>query len=202
MSRFCHLHFEPSVDEFIVYAETKGATDVADFIAEHRELLEPNRRSKAEVKVTPDRRAWLEMIAKLDNEEMDESTRMEVYSGIVGTAAAASYLTFKKNPERRVRLRDVLSNYSSVKERLKSLNSKKETRFDLLASPLKELEIKAQETGFELNSLQLDNLKAYFLDIPKELASQSLKILTKTNSKSLLNLMNDSAFVSKMVKGL
>jgi MoxR-like ATPase len=202
MSRFCHLHFEPSVDEFIMFAEKRGAIDVADFISEHKELLEPSKRARTEVKVTPDRRAWLEMIAKLDTEDMDESTRMEVYSGIIGTAAAASYLTFKKNPERRIRLRDITDNYSKVKERISLLNSKNEVRFDLLASPLKELETKSDDKDFTLNENQKTNLRQYFQDVPKELAVQSVKVLAKSKNKSIIDLVNEPSFVNALTRGL
>jgi hypothetical protein len=48
MSRFCHIDFKPTVEEFIGYAESKGADVIADFIRNHNEMLVKERKSEFE----------------------------------------------------------------------------------------------------------------------------------------------------------
>lgn len=199
MSRFCHLNFEPTSAEFVAYAEKREAFSVADFIAEHSELLEAKGRKRPDLNITPDRRAWLEMIAPLENEALDEGTRMEIYSGIVGMTAASRFITFKTTKERRLRLRDILRNYEEVKERVKSLNKNKDTRYDALAAPIQELEAKV-EGGIGLEPEEVDNLKKYFLDIPKELLAQTTKKLGRANFKGKNELLNDPIFAKRFFK--
>lgn len=199
MSRFCHLDFEPTSAEFVAFAEKREAFTVADFISEHGELLESKNRKKPDLNITPDRRAWLEMIAPLENESIDEETRMKIYSGIVGMTAASRFLNFKNTKERRLRLRDILSDYSKVKDRVKSMNKDKDTRYDALAAPIQELEAKV-ETGVGLEPNEVENLKQYFLDVPKELLAQTIKKLGRANFKGKTDLLNDPVFAKRLFK--
>jgi hypothetical protein len=199
MSRFCHLNFEPSSAEFVAYAEKRGAFGVADFISEHSELLESKNRKRPDFNTTPDRRAWLEMVAPLDEESLSEEVRMIVYSGIVGMTAASRYLTFSKSKERRLRLRDILKDYGAVRERIKGMNKDKETRYDALSAPIQELEARVAN-GDGLEPSEVENLKQYFLDIPKELLAQTTKKLGRANFKGKNELLNDPVFAKRFFK--
>lgn len=199
MSRFCHLHFEPTWNEFVAYAEKREAFTVADFIAEHSELLE-KKGKRPDINITPDRRAWLEMIAPLENETLEQETRMEIYSGIVGQIAASLFLSFKNTKERRIRLRDITRDYAAVKERVKACNKDKDTRYDALNAPISELEAKL-ESGGGLEPSEVENLKKYFLDVPKELLVQTFKKLGRIpNFKGKNELLNDPVFAKRFVK--
>lgn len=199
MSRFCHVEFKPTSAEFVAFAEKREAFTVADFISEHAELLEVKGRKGLDVTITPDRRSWLEMIAPLENESMDQETRMIVYAGIVGTTAASRFINFKTTKERRLRLRDILRDYDGVRERVLSMSKEKDTRYDALAAPILELEAKV-ETGVGLEPLEIENLKKYFLDVPKELLTQSFKKLGRANFKGKNELLNDPAFAKSLFK--
>ena len=119
MSRFCHLDFIPTAEEFVVYAEEQEAYSIADFIREQPEMLEIKQKERLNVSmITPDRRAWLDMIGRLEKESGLENVRYEVYSGIVGATSAASFLTHKKKASTRLRGADVLNNFSEVKGRI------------------------------------------------------------------------------------
>lgn len=202
LSRFCHIEFKPSSAEFVAFAESRDAFSVADFISEHTELLEmKGRKSLSEyVTPTPDRRSWLEMIAPLENESMEDSTRMEVYSGIVGVSAASRFITFKNTKERRIRLRDILRDYSSVREQVLSFNKDKDTRYDALSAPLQELEAKVTG-GMGLEPSEVENLKKFFLDVPKELSNQTFKKLGRVLFfKGKNELLNDPEFTKRLVR--
>jgi hypothetical protein len=204
MSRFCHIHFEPTASEFIAFAESRKAFTVADFIAEHPELLE-KKGKRPDINITPDRRAWLEMIAPLEKENLDEETRMEIYSGIVGQVAASRFMNFKNSKERRIRLRDIMRDYSAVREQVLSCNRDKDTRYDALNAPISELETKLDQ-GHKFSTEELMNLKEYLLDIPKELLSQTFKKLGRGGAKSKVDtefmntVFNDPAFAKRFFK--
>jgi len=118
LSRFCHIDFAPSAEEWTVYAENKGAFDVADFIKEQPSMLELNAKEGGRLDtsfIVPDRRAWLEGVGRLDSEGLlPEQLKYEVYSGLVGIGAASAFLSWANKREKCIRLRDVLSNYGKV----------------------------------------------------------------------------------------
>lgn len=200
MSRFCHIKFEPSVQEFINYAESRKAVDVADFITEHAESLESKNQKSPDLAITPDRRSWLEMIAKLDTEDMDKALRMELYSGIIGQSIAAQYVTFRDRTDRRVKLRDILIDYPKVSSRIRKLNSGKETRFDLLNAPLQEFLDKASKEFMELTESEIDNLGKFLLDLPLELLSQNLKAIGKVRFTGKDQLFNNAKFTERLMR--
>lgn len=200
MSRFCHIEFDPTKAEFCAYAEKRGAESVADFISEHEEMLEASKRSKPNLEITPDRRAWLDMIAPLEDESFDAETRYELYKGIVGTAAASSFSSFRNSKERKLRLRDILTDYPNVKQRVKDLNKDKETRFDALRAPLAEFEVKCVDPAFQFSDTACDNFKQYLLDVPLEMVYAFQKVIGKAKFQNKERLLNDKDFIGKLVK--
>lgn len=199
LSRFCHLHFSPSSEEFVIYAEQRGAGSIADFITEHKEMLEVTRKKSEEVKVTPDRRAWLNMVAPLEDEPMDDKERFEVYAGIIGSSAAATFLSYKKSSEKKLKLKDILRGYSFVKSRVLASSKNKETRFDLLSGPLKELTTRLESNAHNLSTDDVRELKLFMADLPLELVSQTVKTLGKLQFQNKDLLLNDQEFNKKLL---
>lgn len=198
MSRFAHIQLEPTVTEFISYAETRGCETVAAFIQDHSAMLEAKPKEKEVLSVTPDRRSWIEMIGPLEEEEMEDSIRFEVYSGIVGTAAAAAFFAFNKTANRSIKLRDIMRDYGKVRVRVLEANKAKDTRFDLLSAPIDELTHKLGENPKLLTEGAVKNLKDYFLDIPLELLSKVTKKLGAMSFDNKDVLLNDPVFVAKL----
>jgi len=200
MSRFCHLHLTPSAEEFVVHAENMGAGSVADFISDNKEMLETKLKENVEIAVTPDRRAWLEMVAPLDSEHIEDEPRYELYSGIVGSIAAARYLSYLKSNTKKIKLSDILHKYDSVRSKILEFNKEKDTRFDALSSPLEELIVRLGDSKFVLDKSGVEGLKRFMLDIPIELVSQTVKKLSKMNFVNKDALLNDSQFNKKLLK--
>lgn len=197
ISRFCHLELKPSVQEFTAYAESRGAVSVADFISEHPLMLEAAAKPQ-ELFVTPDRRSWLGMIAPLEQEEMVDEDRFEIYSGIVGTAAAAAFFAHRNSATKGLRIADILRDYSAVRPRVRKLSALKDTRFDLLGAPIDELLVKLAASPSFLTAAGTANLKQYFLDIPLELLSKACKKLGVLSFDQKHALLNDPEFVAKL----
>lgn len=200
MSRFCHLHFTPSKGEFVTYAETKGCTSVADFVSENGEMLEGKKNKDTDIPITPDRRSWLEMVGPMENEDLDDETRFEIYSGIVGVSAASSFMAFRKSTERKIRIRDIIKDYSKVRSKVVGLNGKDETRFDALSAPIEELIVQLNNSPYFLNEKSVKELQKFFLDLPLELIAQTSKKLNKISFNHKADLIDNPEFVDMVCK--
>lgn len=203
LSRFCHLDFTPSVEEWLLYAESRGADDIADFIRECPNMLELSAKDAGRLDmsfIVPDRRSMLEGIGMLEaSGEVPEELKYEVYSGLVGLSAAAAYVAWSNKKEKSLTLKQILNSYTgNVKKRvLDASSSKKERRFDILNQPIDELLLKLADNPDLLSAEgYLSNIKLYLLDIPKELATKAfvrLSSLGRFYGKDAL--LNDAAYV-------
>lgn len=211
LSRFCHLDLVPSVEEWIVHAETLGGFQVADYIRQYNSMLEVSSKDGGRLDlsmVTPDRRSWTEAILKLDMDtEFPEAMRYETYAGIVGTAAASSYLTWKTTAQEGISLNQILGNYAAIRSKITQHSANaKDKRFDLYNQPVEELLLKLEQNPKLLASeAALNNLKAFLLDIPRELAMKSFVSLGELldadkDIAGLYSLLNDPEYVTKFMR--
>lgn len=208
MSRFCHIDFTPTVEEFIVYAENRGMDDVAAFIREQPSMLELSKSSAGHLDtsfIIPDRRAYIEGVGKLEQEpDLAEEYKYELYSGLIGTASAAAYITWKAKREKSLNLNDILKNYKKgTRKKIISATSQspENVRFDLLNQPIDELLTKIQQNPNLLTADDyLDNLKEYLLDIPRELSMKAFVAFGKIkNFYGKDKLLNEPEYVKKFM---
>lgn len=208
MSRFCHLDFTPTIEEFIAYAESRGMDSVAGFIREQPTMLELSGKDAGRLDtsfIVPDRRAFLEGVGKLELEsEFPEDSKYEVYSGLIGTASAAAFLTWKGKQEKSLTLSDILKNYNKdtgkkVRKMLKE--SAENIRFDLLNQPIDELLVKLDaNTDLLTSDGYLDNLKSYLLDVPRELSMKAFVAFGKMKKfYGKQELLNDPDYVNQFL---
>ena len=208
MSRFTHIDFRPTTEEFLMYAESVGMKDLASFIRERPEMLEStDSNSRLDFSfISPDRRAYMEYLGKIDLEKgFPDELRYELYSGMVGTAAAAAFLTWKGKKEKPLSLNEILDSYDkTTKNKIKDilLNKEGEVRLDLLNQPIDELITKIDSNpDFLSNSLHLENIKSYLVDIPRELAMKAFVAFAKLkNFKGKDAILNDREYVAKFGK--
>lgn len=193
MSRFCHIDFNPTAEEFIMFVESKGMFDLADFIRDMPDMLEMKHKERLNMgMITPDRRAWETMTGRLDMESSIDNERYELYSGIVGTAAASAYLTSKKKRLDKIRGRDILADYSKVRAKVLEASSTKTTRFDLLEAAFKEISL-----HYEANALtpdQMDNFKSFMLDTPLELNLRMINSISEGTWNQKNEILNNAEF--------
>lgn len=200
LSRFCHIDVKPTVEEFCSFAESKEMDSVAAFIRSNPGCLETNDGSLDTNFIVPDRRAWVEAIGRLENEDLGDD-RFEVYSGCVGAAAAVAFMSWKKKAEQTVTLNEILEKYDRVRDRIVAFGgrNRSESRFDALNVPVQELIERLDNNPHLLDEKRLANLKKFMLDIPLEL---SMKIFNGMKGKFFVNkreLLNDPEFAAKMV---
>jgi MoxR-like ATPase len=195
LSRFCHIDFRPSPEEFIIYAEANGAESVAKFIRHNKELLETPASSFDNSIVTPDRRSWFDMIGKLEKETAIDEQRFELYSGIIGQVAAGSFLSFKKEAQESLELSKILDSYDKVRFKVTdTVKDQKDVRMDFLNQPIDELLTKLKQEPELLSLSRVANLKKFIVDIPLELAAKLLKNLSSMSYSNRDLLVNDVEF--------
>jgi hypothetical protein len=201
-SRFCHLDFLPTAEEFIMYVEEKGHDNIAAFIRDHSNMLEEAVKSEFDTgKLKPNRRAWCDFVAPLEREVDLEDYRHEVYTGIVGSAAASAFLVHKKTQEAALDINKILKNYKTVRPRvLEVAGDRQEVRLDYLNSPLEELLVRIENKPDFLKEEWIPNIKQFLLDIPMELAVKAFKRMgeAKFNHKKLI--VDDVDFCKKVSK--
>ena len=208
MSRFCHIDFTPTVEEFIAYAETRGMDSVAGFVREQPTMLELSGKDAGRLDtsfIVPDRRAFIEGIGKLELEsEFPEDYKYEVYSCLVGNASAAAFITWKGKQEKAVSLNDILKSYTKkVRPKVRKMlkENGESVRFDLLNQPIDELIVKIEANPNMLTADKyLDNLKEYLLDIPRELSMKAFVAFGKLKMFHGKNeILNDPEYVNKFL---
>lgn len=198
LSRFCYIDVKPTVEEFIVYAESKNEDSVAAFIRAHPEMLEVKSKSGFDFNlIKPTRRTWLEFIAPLDSEPGLDVARYETYCGLVGPTAAASYIAHKQTEASRLSGKMVLNKYSVVREKVLECSNAKSVRFDYLNTAVDEISTLLQSESAALTEVQITNFKQFILDVPLELG---LKIVNMVESSLWSNkgtIVNNVDFVNK-----
>jgi hypothetical protein len=204
MSRFCHIDFTPTTEEWIVHVEDHGMLDIAAFVREQPSMLELSAKNGGRFDssfVVPDRRAMMDGVGKLElDPEFPEHLKYEVYSGLIGTASAAAFISFKAKREKSLVLGHILSDYTrKAKPRIREITSESETvRFDLLNQPIEELLTRLESNKQFLSAANfLSNLKEFLVDIPKELSMKTFVRLGKIGKfYGKDDLLNDPKYVS------
>lgn len=204
ISRFCHLDFVPTVEEWLMYAEDSELYEIASFIRENPSMLELSAKEGGRLdksSIVPDRRAWKEGIGALDSDpNLPDSLKYELFEGLVGTAAAASYMTWKNKKERALSLGQIMKDYKKKtrKRVLEIVQDKDNVRFDLLTQPIDELFTKLEANKELLKEKDvLNNVREYLIDIPRELSMKAFVGLGKLQFTGKDAILNDPDYVKK-----
>lgn len=204
LSRFCHIDFVPTVEEFTLFAENKNLDEVADFIRAQPSMLELSAKDAGRLDtsfIVPDRRAWADGIGRLEAEGLlPQELQYEVYSGMVGVAAAAAFISWKNKHEKGLSLKSILRNYvGSTQDNVLKLSRGSSKRFDLLTGPIDELLLKLEQSPQLLSADKaLQNLQQFLIDIPRELSMKAfVKFTTLGNFYGKYELINEPDYVGK-----
>jgi hypothetical protein len=206
MSRFCHLDFKPTVEEFLMFAEGKGLDKVASFIRAQPIMLEESSKEIGSLDtsfIKPDRRAMISVGILSEDEDTPKELEYEIYSGLIGVAAAAAFISYNTKAEKSISIGKILTKYKgALRDRVvKASSSPDDMRMDLLNQPIDELIAKLEQNPKLLTSSgALDNLKQYLIDIPRELSMKAFVSFGKVKGFHGKNeLLNDKEYIKKFV---
>lgn len=200
MSRFCHIDFKPTKEEFINYMESKDQDIIASFARNQPEMIEVNKKEdKLDLMkiATPDRRKFDTMIAPLEEESSIDGVRYEVYSGIIGPSATAAFVVHKQKQEERLSGKQVLNKYSTLRSKVANASSSKDgsVRLDYLNGAVEEILAYVGDNNTSLSLSQIDNLKSFLLDIPLELGLKFINGITLSKWRQKDTIINDVTFI-------
>lgn len=200
-SRFCHLHFVPTVDEianFIEKGGTDGDKEVARFLRVHPELA-GSPGGKMNISPEPDPRAWQSKVTRLFGEDLGDA-RFEVYSGLVGPVAAATFMAFNRRAENPLNIEDICEQYVYQRERvLAYADVKLDRRFDALNVPIDELLSKLTDNpDFLKKNGYVNNLKLFILDLPLELVMKMTNALSNISFYGRDQILEDQEYTEQL----
>ena len=199
LSRFCHIDFIPSKEEFVHFAESRGLSTVADFIGSRGEFLESEVKTRFDFNsVRPDRRTWGDMVGRLESESAIEEYQYEIYQGLVGPVAAAAFIQHKKHAAERVSGKQVLMDYGRVRSKIQADSDSNEARFDRLNSIVEEMLMIVEERP--CTTQEMTNFKQFMLDVPLEMGLKIINRLSKSAWKQKDDIMNSPEFVDMYKK--
>lgn len=202
-SRFCHLNFIPTNSEIADYIEsqgTEGHKEVASFLRVAPEMA-GNAGSTMNISPDPDPRAWAEKIANLHNEDLGDA-RYEVYSGLIGPVATASFFAFSRRAENPLNIIDILENYRFQRDRvLEYAKIGTERRYDALNIPVEQLfENLEKDPNFLTKPGYVDALKMFIVDLPLEMVMKVMDRITMARFERRSDFINNDEFTNKIVE--
>ncbi len=164
-SRFVHIYFSPTVDEWRDYAvHKKYDTSIPDFIAEQPNFLEEKDLDIFSISeyAKPDRRKW-GGVDRLLKANLPRNEQFEVFCGMIGNEAASAFYKFLDRDDKPLTLEEIFSYNKKTKKRVlkyvennrtDTLHNVNQKILDFFKSPDK----LADDAG--------DNLMAYMEDLP------------------------------------
>lgn len=211
--RFCHIHLDPTHEEFHTYMLGKFKTsNVSEFLKQQTKLLEEEDLQPVSLDfVKPSRRSW-DRLQILENTGIPESLLSECGMGLVGVSAMVSYNSFKKSKEKILKGSDILDNYKTVSDKFISYfkdsegNMLDESRNDVVStvcnSVVDELELRLRD---KLVSEELSlNFLNFTLDIPVEYCLSVMQRLQNnidmvTDQHFLNNVLDNEKLANKLL---
>ena len=172
LDRWTVFDIEPTVEDWLTWASDKKVEPVVwDFINENRNHLEHASGNYEPGKVYPSRRSWVRFseTIRIMREELSESELFSLTQGFLGFEAAIAFRDFYINHDRMVTVDDILD-----KGDIKLTEEFDINKHGALIEKMENSKI-FDET--ELSSQQLDNLAAYFVTIPGEMAMKLFSIV-------------------------
>ncbi|WP_459195552.1 AAA family ATPase [Wukongibacter baidiensis] len=168
MDRFCHLELYPSVDDWLIHAsDNEFDESIVEYINVQRDMLFIRSKNTSEIipKINPSPRAW-EMLSVIRKKcEFPQEILMEVYAGLVGPTAAASYMSFiRNNYDSPVMAKEIMKNYDKVENKIKL--AVKNNKLDQINLTIKSL---ISYCGDENNEFSVENFYRFWSDIPRDL---------------------------------
>lgn len=200
-SRFCYIDFKPSTEEFILHCENNEEYQIASFIRENPSMLQKKQKEMDFSFLEPNPRGYLDMIAKLEKFKEIEDQRFELYSGIIGTAAASAFMVHKQKKESVVSANDIVKNYNRVRSKILNISNPGSSRIDMLNVTTEEL-IALIQTKPDLITKSKENIVSFLMDIPKEMMVKFLESIKEIDNVHVKNFRNNEEICRRVMERL
>jgi len=165
MSRFCHIYFNPSVDEWRDYVVNKQyESSIIDFIGEQPAFLEEKDLEAFSIGdfAKPDRRKW-GAVDRLLKKQLGRNEQFEVFAGLIGQEATAAFYKFLDRDDKPITLEDIFNYTAKTKTRVTKYVEG--NRADVLHNANQKV-LDFFKTNEKLTDEAGDNLMEYMEDLP------------------------------------
>jgi hypothetical protein len=195
LSRFMHIAFQPTTDEWLAHAEKTGVDWSIRALIESDHSLLGKRAASLPEGIAPTPRSW-SILGKLLLTTLPQELEFEAATGLLGALAATAWLKVRNEATRPVSADAVLADYSAV--RSKVIKFKAENREDLLRITMGDLCGISERR--DLSDSEFANLVACILDMPEDIAYANLKFRMVTNPRLGQRLAKQTALINFVKK--
>lgn len=174
LSRFWHVYFNPTKQEWFVYAtDNKFENDITSFIEENPEFLEETDLESFSVSdfAKPDRRKWSLIDRLLKKGFLTPDEQSEVISGLVGVAPAIAFEKHQEKMDKPVTLEEILESYEKVRDRILKAANNTNTRTDILHNATNKV-MDFFKDDPAINEIHGTNVVRFIKDLPNDLMFQ------------------------------
>jgi alkaline phosphatase D len=197
-SRFCHMNFTPSVEEWVVYMKEQNRNhDVITFFNTNQDLISSVAKDFDIRTVCKNDRRNAEMLAKFidDNDPHDSVTQL-VASGLLGPELGVKFMAHVKSNSERISSEEILNNYSI---RTRDKVRRNFTRVDILNKGIEDAltTIKACK---EIQESQARNMAAFLTELPNDLAWKGIKAFLELGHDNCLKFIGENEDLVKKFK--
>ena len=168
LSRFCHIKLAPSADEWLAWARDAGISDsIVEYISNHPDKLDPALQPfSVDEYASPSRRNF-ELASRIFN----AGGSRELLMGVLGSVEVGAFYTWlENNRDKPITAAEVLTDYSKVRDRIRSLADRgKLAALQSVSAAITKDFVARPEGDLIGKKALLDNLVAYMDDLPMEL---------------------------------
>ena len=184
--RWWHVNLEPTVEDWLSWAQNKCHPMIVDFIRnnathlEHKGEMEPH-------KVYPSRRSWAHLdkclqMCVTNGQDFFSGDAVEVHfiaEGFVGTEAAIKFKDYLEKYDRQITVEDVLDN-----KKPKLVDNLELNESNVMIDKIADSEIFKEELASE----RVENLARFVYGISAELAMKAWERLTLANPDNVTSM--------------
>jgi alkaline phosphatase D len=193
--RFWVADVEPSIDDWLNWAESNVIPEIVDFIRENNEQLELKKMPDVAHKVTPSRRSWTRLSNTLRNnpqllnkKKVTTKAFKLLCRGFVGTTAASMFSKYLKTID-NITVGDVMDRFH---QKLDKISSMKIDQQNFIVHKLHKYS--ANQDKPEWTKEQLENIFEFFMILTSEGQVNMWDKLTQPDCK----IANSKRFAEKI----
>lgn len=124
LSRFCVIKLNPTVEEWLEWAEGKISPVIISFIKNHPDLLDPTKAQiescVANMEIIPSRRSWAMFSEAFEKmQDKDKNKVLLLASTFVGSSVALRFADFFEQQYKVLSAEEILNNIENIAQKIK-----------------------------------------------------------------------------------
>lgn len=184
LDRYTVFDIEPTVEDWLHWADSRVEGVIWDFINQNRNHLEHESGNYEPGKIYPSRRSWARFSQTLSTMDAfvnkDSAMLFSLSQGFVGFEAAIAFRDFYANHDRLVSIEDIIHDGN--------IELTKDFDINKHGALIEKMEASKLFDNSVLTESQLNNLASYFITVPGEMAMKLFSIIGRCGKRD--NIIN------------